>query len=343
MRTVSIIIAISLLASVSGCDWIGTSPTIKPTGPAPAVVDSPPPPTAPTTATTVDTPPPAAPSPKPDEIMATVNGKPMTMKHLHKILVDGYGLAIAQQILRSEIVRQAATSKGISVTDKEVEAEHERALAMTFPMANSDAERQQMLNQLLTSRNVTYSTWSLIMRRNALLRNIIGTDFKVPDEAVRSAFDRKHGRMVVVSHIETKEHVVAKLVKSLAEKQDFAALAKEYSINPTGKNGGRLPPIGHDTKQVSPALKQVALAMTKIGEISDPVQVASRFHILKLEQIIEPKKVSYTEENDKIANKLKEQMIRSAGNRLLQKLTEAAKVEYVNPSLRTQLQRRETE
>jgi parvulin-like peptidyl-prolyl isomerase len=87
-------------------------------------------------------------------------------------------------------------------------------------------------------------------------------------------------------------------------------------------------------------LKQVALAMTRIGEISDPVQVASRFHILKLEKIIEPKKVKYVDEKDKIAAELKEQMIRGAGNRLLEKLSESAEVEFVNPSLKTQIQQR---
>ena len=48
----------------------------------------------------------------------------------------------------------------------------------------------------------------------------------------------------------------------------------------------------------------------------------------------------YSEEKDKIASELKEQMIRSAGNRLLEKLSEAANVEFVNPSLKRQVQER---
>jgi len=202
MRTASTIIVISLLTSVSGCDWFNSSPGIQPPDPHPPTLDP-----APTPATQPAKPPTPAPTPaapKPAGVMAVANGKPISMDQLHRILVDGYGLSIAEQIIRSEIVRQAASSKGFSVSDQEVSAEHERALAMTFPMANSDAERQQMLNQLLTSRNVTYSTWRLIMRRNALLRKMIGTDFEVPDDAVRAAFDKRHGRMVVVSHIETK-------------------------------------------------------------------------------------------------------------------------------------------
>ncbi|MCP4378695.1 MAG: hypothetical protein GY794_21280 [bacterium] len=336
MRTISTTIIVSILTAAFGCNWRNVPSDQDP----PAT----PPPTTPIATTQpVNVALPAhAPTTRPasDDVMAIVNGQKITMRKIHEILVDGYGLAIAQQILRCEIVRQAATSKGITVTDKEVSTEHERALDITFPMAGTDAERQQMLNQLLRSRNVTYSTWRLIMRRNALLRKMIGTDFAVPEEVVRSTFNKRHGRMVVVSHIETKSLVAAKLVKSLAATRDFAALAREYSVNPTGKTGGKLPPIGQNTPQISPALKQVALAMTKIGEISDPVQVSSRFHILKLERIIAPKKVKYADEKDKISNELKEQMIRKASNRLLEKLIEVADVEFVNPSLKTQIQQR---
>jgi len=271
--------------------------------------------------------------------MAIVNGREVSMDLLHEILVEGYGMAIAQQILRTEIVKQTAASKGISVTAEEIEDEHQRTLQITFPTASDDAERQQMLNQLLVSRNVTYTTWRLIMHRNTLLRELVGTDFEVPAEAVRAAYAKRHGRMVVVRHIETKSLVLAKLVKNLAVTKDFAALAKEYSVNPTGKTGGKLPPIGQNTQQVSPALRQVALAMTRVGEISDPVQVASRFHILKLEEIIDPKKVKFADVKDKIAAELKERTIRGAGNRLLEKLSQAADVEYVNPALKTQIER----
>ena len=322
-----------MLTAAFGCNGFNISPRRTP----PAD-----PPSAPTTrpaSVAIDNPAPTT-RPASGEVMAIVNGRKISMDQLHAILVDGYGLTIAQHILRTEIVRQAAASKGISVTDKEISAEHERALRLTFSMANSDAERQQMLNQLLVSRNVTYSTWQLIMRRNALLRKMIGTDFEVPDVAVRAAFDKRHGRMVVVSHIETKSHSLAKLVKSLSAARDFAALAREYSVNPTGRTGGKLPPIGQNTQQVSPALKQVALAMTKIGEVSDPVQVASRFHILKLDKIIEPKKVKYADEKDNIASELKERMIRSAGNRLMEQLSESADVQFVNPSLKTQARQR---
>lgn len=329
MRTLTTTTLALILTTAAGCGWFDFSkPQDTPVTPPPAPATQPTPQPVQTATPTTQ--------PGVSEVMAVINGEKISMDQLHNILVDGYGLAIAQQILRTEIVRQAAESKGLTVNDKEIEEQHQRELAMTFPMADNDSVRQQMLNQLLLSRNVTYSTWRLIMRRKAFLRKMIGTDFEVPDDAVRAAFNARHGRMVVVSHIELKSHVQAKLVKSLAKNRKFEALAKEYSVNPDGQTGGRLPKIGKKTTQVSPALKQVAMAMTKIGELSDPVQVESRFHILKLEEIIEPKKVKYSEEKAKIAAELKEKMISSAGKRLEGKLTQSANVDFTNQSLKKQ-------
>ena len=268
--------------------------------------------------------------------MAHVNGRAIPMDRLHELLVHGYGLAIAKQIISTEIVRRAATEKDITVSDEEVDAEHERTLKLTFPTPASDDERAQMLSQLLQSRNITRDTWRLIMLRNALLRRLVGTDFEVPDDAVGTEFRQRYGRKVVVRHVETKSLAAAKLVKSLAVNMDFAELAKQYSVNPSGQNGGLLPPISKDTRQVSPALRQVAMALRKVGDVSDPVQVAGRFHILKLDKILEPKDVRVADVRDRIVADLKERIIRAAGNHLLQQLMQKAQIELVDPSLKRQ-------
>ena len=268
--------------------------------------------------------------------MARVNGRAIPMDRLHEMLVRGYGLAVAKQIISTEIVRRAAAEKDITVSGEEVAAEHERTLKLTFPTSAGDDERARMLGQLLQSRNVTRDTWRLIMLRNALLRKLVGTDFEVPDDAVETEFAQRYGRKVVVRHVETKSLAAAKLVKSLAVNMDFAELAKQYSVNPSGQNGGLLPAIGKDTRQVSPALRQVALALRRVGGVSDPVQVASRFHILKLEKIIEPKDVRLADVRDRIVADLRERIIQAAGNQLLRQLMRKAEIEFVDPSLKMQ-------
>ena len=184
-KTVILILAVSVPV-VGGCGKDGL------TWPWSARTPDPPPAITPV--------PVAAPSTQPAStaVMAHVNGRAIPMDRLHELLVHGYGLAIAKQIISTEIVRRAATEKDITVSDEEVDAEHERTLKLTFPTPASDDERAQMLSQLLQSRNITRDTWRLIMLRNALLRRLVGTDFEVPDDAVGTEFRQRYGRKVVV-------------------------------------------------------------------------------------------------------------------------------------------------
>jgi parvulin-like peptidyl-prolyl isomerase len=142
---------------------------------------------------------------------------------------------------------------------------------------------------------------------------------------------------VVVRHIQTFKLEDAQKVKELADKGiDFTLLVTRYSTHESRKNGGLLPPIGQDTVQVSPAIRNVALAMKRIGEISNPIQAGTRWYILKLEKVIEPKGVKYADVKDKIAASLRERRISMYQNEILQKLIAEAKIQYVHPILKEQ-------
>jgi len=269
-------------------------------------------------------------------VMAYVNAQPIPMAALQDILVRGYGLPVAQQLVATELARQAAEKKGISVTEAEVQAEHELTLQQAFAQATQLERKEEMLDQLLSQRNVSRGQWMLTMRRNALLRKLAPTDIEVTDQELAQEYQRMSDRKAVTRHIETASLEEAQKVKKLAEKEDFALLAQRYSINPSRENGGLLPPIGKATNQVSPALRQAALAMKTAGEISDPVQTGTTFHILKLEGIIEPKEVKFADVKDNIAAAIRERKVRVFQSEYLQKLFQEAKIEYANPILKAQ-------
>ena len=82
------------------------------------------------------------------------------------------------------------------------------------------------------------------------------------------------------------EHI---LVKTQAEAQDletkiekganFEELAKEYSLCPSGKNGGDLGYFGKG--QMVPEFEKATFDMA-IGEVSEPVQTQFGWHIIKV-------------------------------------------------------------
>ena len=276
------------------------------------------------------------PAPPAANVMAYVNGKAVSMDRLHELLVGAYGLPIAQQLVATELARQEAQIKGVSVSEQEVRIEHDLTLKETFPQETNPEQRERMLDTLLRQRNMGRNLWQVIMARNALLRKLVGNNFEVAESELKVEFGLRYERKAVIRHIQVQTLGEAQKVYDLAQKGDFAALAAKHSIHPSGQNGGLLPPIGAGTSQVNPALRQAALAMTKPGEISQPVQTGTSFHVLKLERIEEPTNANYAEVKDKLAADLREQKARMAVNQLLAKLVAQAKIQYVDRQLRDQ-------
>jgi len=273
----------------------------------------------------------------PREIMAYVNGRAVGMEQLSKILVQSYGRPVAQQLVGLELAKQAAAKKGLSVTEKEVDEEHARTVRELFRSLGPAGPFEEHLDRFLAQKNMSRALWQVIMRRNALLRKLAPREVPVSEVDIRQEFGRRYGRKVVVRHIQASKLADAQKAKELADKGiDFTLLVTRYSTHESRNNGGLLPPIGRDTVQLTPALRNVALAMKKIGEISNPIQAGTRWHILKLEKIIEPKGVNYADVKKEIAASLREGRIRIFQNQMLQKLIAEAKIEYVNPILKEQ-------
>jgi len=102
------------------------------------------------------------------------------------------------------------------------------------------------------------------------------------------------------------EALIASLKKN--PKQDFAMLAKEVSEGPSAKKGGDL---GWFTKKrmVKP-FSDAAFALKK-GEISGVVKTTFGYHVLKVEDTKEAKKLTFEESKKRIEDKLKRQKTRT--------------------------------
>ena len=95
------------------------------------------------------------------------------------------------------------------------------------------------------------------------------------------------------SHILVKEKKTAsEIIKKLNNKSNFTDLAKQFSIGPSGKNGGNLNWFGPG--QMVQSFEEATFALNK-GQITQkPVQTKFGFHIIILNDVREskPKKLS---------------------------------------------------
>ncbi len=278
-------------------------------------------------------------------VMAYVNDEAIPMDRLHDILVRSDGLQIAMQLVVNELVEQEARELGITVSQEDIRAEGDSTIARGFGRDLTPEQREQLLLQYLQQTGIPRSQWDLTMYRNALLGKIVARNIKVTDEQLQDEFGRQFGRKAVVRHIEVSSTADArKVLAQLKLGADFAQLAYKRSINPTAKDGGLLPPIAAESKGVPPAIREIALSMKKVGEVSDPIRVGTTFHLLKLENIIEPKDANFAEEKERLRKIVRERMVNQRKQAhlmdLYRKAISRGKIEFVNPELKKQFQKR---
>lgn len=275
------------------------------------------------------------------DVLAYVNGQPIPMKDIYELLLRSHGLEMAQQLVASELVNQAAAKQGVTVSDAETAAESEATVQRMFPDVKEPSQRMKLLEQLLERRNVTSQQWMLAMRRNVVQRKLAEPTVQVTEEDLRAEFAERYGRKVVVRIIETASaEEMQRVVTELGNGASFVAMVRKYSKNPSAAMGGMLPPIGKKAMGLPPALRDAALALDKPDELSKPIQVSTAFYLMKLEKVMEPTAARYEDVREKMSAEVREQKLAAAQQRILLELIRDARVnnrvQYVNPIIKRQ-------
>ena len=133
------------------------------------------------------------------------------------------------------------------------------------------------------------------------------TEDKIKAQYKIMAEDQAKKEEYKVSHILVKTEEEAKDIKKKLDKGgDFAALAKEFSLDNNKDDGGSL---GYfSSGQMVPAFEE-ATASLKIGEISAPVKTDFGYHIIKLEDKRKVTPMTYEQAKAKIYDSLATQFV----------------------------------
>lgn len=275
----------------------------------------------------------------PMNIMAFVNGHPLFNVDLYELLISSQGAAVAQQLIASEVVRQAAEEKNISVTDEDIEKEYIHTIIRIFGNNPIEFQREQILNEFLRRKAMSRALWNVMIQRNAILRKLVAEDVVVKDEDVQNEFANRYGRKAVVRFLQTTSLATAEnCLQRINSGIDFAAQAKKYSLHPSAGNGGLLEPITPNSSHVPPLIREIALGMTEPGEISGIIRIEATWYILRLEKIIEPQDVTLDDVRNKLTVVIRERVVQQMQGQKLRELVASADIKYLNPMLKRRLQ-----
>lgn len=199
-------------------------------------------------------------TPDPDQVLATVNGTPITLGHVIALRADlpaQYDQfppnllfrGILDQLIQHELLMQS------------MEGDPSRASRISI-----ENERRAIL-------------------AGEVMRGVIAQDPAAED--MQALYDEKYPAGIEESeyraaHILVEEEALAQsLVEELESGAAFAALAKEHSIGPSAAVGGDLGWFGAGD-MVEPFFNAVAALET--GQVSDPVQTEFGWHVIKLDE-----------------------------------------------------------
>ncbi len=173
------------------------------------------------------------------------------------------------------------------------------------------------------------------------LQRLAAGQIQVDPKELQEEFEAEYGPKVRTLLISARTRVEAENIRQqcLAAPERFGDLAKEHSIDPnSAASRGVIPPI---RKHVGyPEIEDVAFAL-KEGEISQVIEVANQFLILKCEQQVP---ATFVVANDvqpikeRLGERIRYGKLRQASGELLGKLQESSKIVnvYNDPKLREQ-------
>jgi peptidyl-prolyl cis-trans isomerase C len=303
--------------------------------------------------------PPPAPNALFPAVVARVNAKPVLGRDLEqrvraelstigspawKDLREDYrkeltGKALAM-LIGDELLYQKAVASGVVAPQTEVQAEFEK-VAKTYPndaalnteLANRGMDRRALMREI--GRNLVAEKY---IQEN-IRKKLTLTPAELSDYYAKNPDQFKHPDMIRTSHIlitvadgatAEQETLARQRAESLLDRakkgEDFAKLAKDYSMDPSASQGGD---IGLTEMGELEAEYEAAAAKLKVGEISPIVRTSYGFHIIKLMDRKKAGTATLEEVKEQLTDFLKGQKESAEVSKLIQTLQGAAKIEVL--------------
>jgi peptidyl-prolyl cis-trans isomerase C len=154
----------------------------------------------------------------------------------------------------------------------------------------------------------------------SLLKKKVTTNINPSEEQLKDYYEKNKEKFKTGQEVDTRQILVktekeAKEIRAKLDKgEDFADLAKKFSIDPSAKSTGGA--IGFHAKgTLLPEYEAVAFKLAKVGQISPPVKTQLGYHIIQLQGMKPPAYTPYEE----VKEFIKQRIVQESQNDVLEK------------------------
>jgi parvulin-like peptidyl-prolyl isomerase len=280
---------------------------------------------------------PLPPNPTTLQVMAVVNGEKISRIELGRECIRRYGETVLESLVNRQLIADACAQRRVQITEQDVDAEIDR-IASRFGLP-----RDRWLTLLQEERGFSEARY----RREVVwpmlaLRMLASDQLQVTEAELKQAFDSEFGpkvraRLIAVT---SRQKADAARAQAVANPAKFGELSKQLTEDPGVASAyGVIPPIRKHLGD--PGLEQAAFSL-KAGEISQVVQVANLYYILKCEEQLPQQYIAsqhLAEVQKRMADKIRENKLRVAASRFFDDMQKQAQVVNVmkDPAMRQQM------
>ncbi len=256
----------------------------------------------------------------------TVNGQAITRDQLDTKLENSSTPVTARNLLQlmvtDDLIDQYAQTHKITVSQPEID-KIENQYKAQYPANQWD--------QLLKARGLTEQDVQDLIRRQIILDKAVGAGVHIPPSQVAAYFKLNHAQLDQPAQARARHILVADLATAqkveadLKAGKDFAAEAKQYSMDTGSKDsGGELGffPRG----RMVPAFDAYVFS-GPIGKISAPIKSQLGYHIIQIEERKPAMKATLAGSTAKITQMLRQQQESPLIQQFLQQQQQTAKID----------------
>lgn len=198
---------------------------------------------------------------------------------------------------------------------------------------------QQLVNEELLSQKIDKENKLTMLaleheKRSAKAAQMVSKVLKnfPNDEMLNAAYQKltdqlKNALEYNASHILVKEEEQAKtILGDLKEGKAFEEMAKEHSIGPTGKTGGKLD--WFDLNSMVPEFSTALMVLSE-GDVSQPVKTKFGWHLIRLNKTREKPIPEFKEVKSQLMQNLRQKKI----NDYLNSLTKNSEIDFVGKDI----------
>jgi foldase protein PrsA len=266
---------------------------------------------------------------------AVIDGTVVPWSALQPLLAEAAGAQILEEVALDRALAEESRRRGVTVTPEQIRAEELTLLRtlLASGAALDDAGSQQVLADLRERRGLGPARYDRLLRRTALLRALVQNSVDLSEEAVRRAYELRHGpryrvRLITVDSAPAADAALARLSRG----ESFAEVAARVSTDPSASRGGLLEPISAADLSYPSALRE-ALPRLEPDKVAGPIALERNFALVRLEETLPADDVSFEEVRDEVERDARIAQERLLMSDLANRLLAASGITPLDPSL----------